>query len=108
MDDVELRATRDRVLGRPQTAIKVGFGKGGEEGVNLVGAQFDQFTITSKASLNGALNVAEINGFTPTPGETFDIVNFASKAGAFSSATGIPAGPPAPSIPPNIFWWSMT
>ena len=61
-------------------------------GGTTVGAQFDQFTITGKASLNGALNVAEINGFTPTSGETFDIVNFASKAGAFSSCNGHSGG----------------
>jgi len=61
-------------------------------GGTTVGTQFDQFAITGAASLNGALNVAEINGFTPTIGETFDIMNFASKAGTFSSCNGHSGG----------------
>jgi len=61
-------------------------------GGTTVGTQFDQLTVSGAASLNGALNVAEINGFTPTVGETFDIVNFASKTGTFSSCNGHSGG----------------
>jgi len=52
----------------------------------------DHLTISGAASLNGALNVAEISGFTPTVGETFDIMNFASKTGTFSSCNGHSGG----------------
>jgi hypothetical protein len=61
-------------------------------GGTTVGTQFDQFAITGAATLKGALNVAEIDGFTPTLGETFDIMNFASKAGVFSSCNGHSGG----------------
>jgi hypothetical protein len=39
-----------------------------------------------------ARNVAEINGFTPTVGQTFDIINFGSEAGTFSSCNGHSGG----------------
>jgi hypothetical protein len=61
-------------------------------GGTIAGTQFDQLTISGAASLNGALNVAEINGFTPTVGQTFDIMNFASKGGIFSSCNGHSGG----------------
>ena len=61
-------------------------------GGTTIGTQFGHFTITGAAGLKGALNVAEINGFTPTVGETFDIMNFASKAGIFSSCNGQSGG----------------
>jgi len=61
-------------------------------GGTTAGTQFDRLTISGAASLNGALNVAEINGFTPTVGQTFDIINFASEAGGFSSCNGHSGG----------------
>jgi len=47
-------------------------------GGTTVGTQFDQLNITSSATLNGALDIDLINGFTPTVGETFNIVNASS------------------------------
>jgi hypothetical protein len=61
-------------------------------GGTTAGTQFDRLTISGAASLNGALNVAEINGFTPTVGQTFDIINFASEAGTFSYCNGHSGG----------------
>jgi len=61
-------------------------------GGTTAGTQFDQLTISGAASLNGALNVAEIDGFAPTVGQTFDIINFASEAGPFSSCNGHSGG----------------
>ena len=65
----------------------------GALGIDIGGKTvFDHLTISGAASLNGALNVAEISGFTPTVGETFDIMNFASKTGTFSSCNGHSGG----------------
>jgi hypothetical protein len=54
--------------------------------------QYDQLDITGKASLNGALKTDEINGFLPKMGETFDILNFSSETGKFSSCNGHAGG----------------
>ena len=49
---------------------------------------YDQFVITSAATLGGTLNLDLINGFTPTIGSTFDIMNFASETGNFATING--------------------
>jgi fibronectin-binding autotransporter adhesin len=54
--------------------------------------QYDQLDISSAASLNGALRTYEINGFLPKVGETFDILNFSSETGKFSSCNGHAGG----------------
>ncbi len=52
------------------------------------GSQFDQLTVTNAASLNGILNLGLINGFVPTLGETFDILNASAVTGTFSTVNG--------------------
>jgi T5SS/PEP-CTERM-associated repeat protein len=49
------------------------------------GTGYDQITATGTASFGGNLTVRLINGFTPTVGQTFRIVNAASASGAFDS-----------------------
>jgi T5SS/PEP-CTERM-associated repeat protein len=49
------------------------------------GTGYDQITATGTASFGGNLTVRLVNGFTPTVGQTFRIVNAASASGAFDS-----------------------
>jgi hypothetical protein len=48
---------------------------------------FDLINISKAAALNGKLIVDLVNGFNPVAGNTFDIMNYASESGAFSSET---------------------
>jgi len=59
-------------------------------GGTTAGSLFDQLTISAAASLNGTLNLDLINGFTPTVGETFDILNASSVGGTFAHVNGLP------------------
>ena len=62
---------------------------GGILNIELAGAaDFDVLAISGMATLDGTLDVVLINSFFPTPGETFEIMTFASHSGEFSSATG--------------------
>jgi autotransporter-associated beta strand protein len=51
--------------------------------------QFDQLVVTGAATLAGTLNVDSVDGFTPQPGDYFDIVVAGSVNGTFDA-------PPAP------------
>jgi hypothetical protein len=53
----------------------------------LSSGAFDVVNITNAASLNGKLIVDLVNGFNPVAGDNFDIMNYASESGAFSSET---------------------
>jgi hypothetical protein len=48
---------------------------------------FDVVNVTNAASLSGKLIVDLVNGFKPVAGDNFDIMNYASETGAFSSET---------------------
>jgi hypothetical protein len=50
--------------------------------------QFDEFNISGSATLTGALNVSEINGFTPSSGQNFQVMNYGSRSGTFATITG--------------------
>jgi len=52
------------------------------------GAQFGLLNISGAASLNGTLNLGLINGFVPTLGSSFDIINFARYTGNFAVVNG--------------------
>ena len=56
------------------------------------GTNFDQLTITGAAVLAGTLNVSLINGFTPSLGQTFQILTFGSYTGNFQTVTGLQLG----------------
>ncbi len=49
------------------------------------GGTFDQINSTSSMALGGTLNLSFANGFTPAPTQSFNILNFASSTGSFSS-----------------------
>jgi hypothetical protein len=53
------------------------------------GTQFDQLNISGQATLGGTLNVSVGNGFTPTPGDLFPLLTFATSTGTFSTITGL-------------------
>jgi hypothetical protein len=58
-------------------------------GGTTVGTQYDQLKVGSGATLTGTLNVSLVNGFTPTLGSTFDILNAGSLSGTFSTTNGL-------------------
>ncbi len=59
------------------------------------GTQFDQVNASGQLDLGGKLQVSLINGFHPQLGQTFDILNWGTVSGAFSSLAlpAIPGGP---------------
>ena len=57
-------------------------------GGTTAGTKYDQLNIAGSASLNGTLNLSLINGFVPTVGTTFEILNAGSVSGTFSAVHG--------------------
>jgi hypothetical protein len=57
-------------------------------GGTTAGTKFDQLNPTN-ANLNGTLNISLINGFAPTVGSTFKIMNFGSASGTFATVNGL-------------------
>jgi hypothetical protein len=53
--------------------------------------------ITGAATLGGTLNFNLLAGFTPTVGQSFTVINYASETGAFSTVN-------LPTAPPNTHW----
>jgi hypothetical protein len=56
-------------------------------GGTTAGTQYDVLNITGTAALGGALTVDLISGFTPKVGNTFDIIDYSSETGSFSTMT---------------------
>ena len=54
----------------------------------MPGSQFDRLAIAGDASIGGTLDVSLIDAFFPTPGDSFEIITFASRSGEFATATG--------------------
>jgi hypothetical protein len=52
------------------------------------GSQFDQLNIGGTASLGGTLKLDLIAGFTPTVGDTFQVLTCGSRAGEFGAIEG--------------------
>jgi hypothetical protein len=50
---------------------------------------YGTLTVSGTATLAGMLNVALVNGFTPTSGELFTILSFAARSGDFSTKNGL-------------------
>ena len=57
-------------------------------GGTTAGTKFDQLNSTT-AKLNGTLDISLINGFVPTVGSTFRIMDYNSESGAFSAVNGL-------------------
>jgi RHS repeat-associated protein len=52
-------------------------------------ALFGQVAVTKTATLAGAFDLALVNGFTPTGGQSFGVMSFASASGNFASFSGL-------------------
>src|SRR5262249_18619808 len=71
-------------------AGNVSFGAAAKLNIELGGihpspAEFDQLHVGGNLSLDGTLAVSLINGFSPTAGNTFDILDWGSLTGSFSA-----------------------
>ena len=58
-----------------------------ELGGLVAGSEYDQVTVADTASLAGMLNVSLIDGFSPTAGDTFDIITASAVLGTFDVET---------------------
>ena len=70
-------------------------GAGGTLAVELGGTgagQFDVLNVTGPVTLGGTLNIAHINAFTPTSGQSFRVVQSVVNPGTFATLTGASAG----------------
>ena len=52
---------------------------------------YDQIVVAGNAELGGTLDIV-LNGFTPAPGDIFEVVTYGSSTGAFSDFTGLDLG----------------
>jgi hypothetical protein len=52
-------------------------------------ADYGSLAVGGMATLTGALDVALLNGFTPTPGAMFTILTFGTRSGDFSTVNGL-------------------
>lgn len=59
-----------------------------EIGGLTVGTDHDQLTVTGNVDLHGTLDVQLINAFTPSAGDTFDVLTYASQTGRFDTVLG--------------------
>src|SRR5439155_9383006 len=50
--------------------------------------QFDQLNASGAATLNGTLAIATVNGFNPSPGQSFPVLTASSVTGTFATVTG--------------------
>jgi fibronectin-binding autotransporter adhesin len=56
-----------------------------EFGGTTPGSQYDQLLVTGQLSIGGALQVLLINGFVPSSGNSFNVLDWGTLAGTFSS-----------------------
>ncbi len=65
-----------------------------ELGGSAAGSQYDQIKISNVVTCGGTVAVQFINGFTPSAGQVFQLINAPSRLGAFPgvSLPGLPAG----------------
>ncbi len=68
-------------------------------GATTAGTDYDQFAVSGTATLSGTLNVSFVSAFTPTMGDQFVIMTYASKTGTFATTN-------LPDISPNF--WTLT
>ncbi|HOX57253.1 MAG TPA: hypothetical protein P5205_11460 [Candidatus Paceibacterota bacterium] len=68
-----------------------------ELGGTTPGSQYDQINLSNTITYAGAVNVQLINGFTPSGGQVFQLIQAPSRAGAF-------AGVNLPALPAGLSW----
>jgi hypothetical protein len=66
------------------------------------GTGFAQLQVVGTAKLTGALAVTLNPGFTPKPGDTFQIITYGAGSGTFSTLTGISPGNPPVYLPTGV------
>jgi hypothetical protein len=54
----------------------------------LAGVQFDRLSVSGRTTLEGILAVKGINGFVPASGDSFAVLTYGSRSGAFASVNG--------------------
>ena len=59
-----------------------------ELGGTTAGSQYDRLSVGGNASVDGALDVARINGFQPQTGNVFEIISAGNLSGSFASVSG--------------------
>ncbi|MBI2826216.1 MAG: PEP-CTERM sorting domain-containing protein [Planctomycetia bacterium] len=67
----------------PQSSLVI------EIGGMTPGSQYDRLVVSGALSLAGSLDVSLINGFLPSLGNQFTVLNFGSRSGDFASYTGL-------------------
>jgi hypothetical protein len=71
-------------------------GSGGVLGVELggplAGHSYDQLAVDGTATLGGTLAVALLDGFVPSPGDSFAVVTYAAAAGSVGVVSGLDVG----------------
>ncbi len=60
-----------------------------EIGGLTAGTQFDRLAVSGAATLGGAFNITQINGFAPAAGNSFLVMSYASRSGTFASYNGL-------------------
>jgi hypothetical protein len=63
-----------------------------EIGGRTAGSQYDRLAVSGTATLDGTLSVTLVNGFQPSPGDTFAVLTFGAHSGTFASYTGLDVG----------------
>jgi len=53
---------------------------------------YGQIVAGDAAALGGTMNLALVNGYGPTSGQTYPVMSFASATGSFATVTGLPSG----------------
>ncbi len=56
------------------------------------GTQYDRLQVSGRATLDGTLNVAVLNGFTSNAGDVFRVLTYGSRAGQFGRINGLDLG----------------
>jgi hypothetical protein len=60
-------------------------------------SEFDRLSVSGDVSLAGTLQISLINGFTPTLGDSFDILDWGTLSGTFSTLQ-------LPALGNNLAW----
>jgi autotransporter-associated beta strand protein len=68
-----------------------------EIGGTALGSQYDHVAVTGDLSLGGKLKVSLINSFTPSAGQSFDVLDWGALSGTFSTVQ-------LPALPAGLTW----
>lgn len=66
-------------------------------GGTTAGAQFDQISVVGSAAFNGTLSVVLLNGFLPSAGQSFPLIEYGVRAGTFTTVN-------LPTLPNSLTW----